>query len=131
MACIYAFAVLSISLIAGALILAFFGISIHALRIAGGLIVARIGFGMLSAIPEAEIDDDTRVEAMEMQDVAFTPIAMPMLSGCAAWWARTASTARSLAALHVLPSIQRPATDTSAYLRSPRRLRRWWQWVAS
>jgi multiple antibiotic resistance protein len=81
MACVYTFAVLTIALLAGALILTFFGISIHALRIAGGLIVARIGFGMLNPQPEARIDDEAQAEAMEMQDVAFTPIAMPMLSG--------------------------------------------------
>ena len=81
MACIYSFAVLTVALLAGALILTFFGISIHALRVAGGLIVARIGFGMLNPHPEEEIDDAARAEAMEMQDVAFTPIAMPMLSG--------------------------------------------------
>lgn len=81
LACIYAFAVLAVSLIAGALILAFFGISIHALRVAGGLIVARIGFGMLSPQPEPELDPGSRAEAMDMRDVAFTPLAMPMLSG--------------------------------------------------
>jgi multiple antibiotic resistance protein len=81
MACIYTFVVLTIALLAGALVLNFFGISIHALRIAGGLIVARIGLGMLSARPEEEIDEKARAEAMGMEDVAFTPIAMPMLSG--------------------------------------------------
>jgi len=81
MACIYAFAVLSVSLLAGAFVLAFFGLSIHALRVAGGLIVARIGFGMLSPQPTSELDEASREEAMDMQDVAFTPVAMPMLSG--------------------------------------------------
>ena len=81
MACVYTFAVLTVALLAGALILTFFGISIYALRVAGGLIVARIGFGMLNPHPEERIDDEAHAEAMEMQDVAFTPIAMPMLSG--------------------------------------------------
>jgi len=80
-ACIYAFVVLTTTLLAGALILNFFGLSIHALRIAGGLIVARIGFGMLNPKPDDELDPETRREAMQMQDVAFTPVAMPMLSG--------------------------------------------------
>lgn len=81
MACIYTFAMLAVALLAGALILTFFGISIHALRVAGGLIVARIGFGMLNPEPEERINDESRAEAMEMYDVAFTPVAMPMLSG--------------------------------------------------
>jgi len=81
MACIYAFSVLTITLLAGALILAFFGLSIHALRVAGGLIVARIGFGMLNPHPEEKLDTNMREEAMDKVDVAFTPLAMPMLSG--------------------------------------------------
>ena len=81
LACIYAFAVLSVALLAGTLILTFFGISIHALRIAGGLIVARLGFRMLDPEPERKLDSDAEAEAMTMQDVAFTPVAMPMLSG--------------------------------------------------
>ncbi len=81
MASIYAFAVLTVTLLAGALILSFFGLSVYALRIAGGLIVARIGFGMLSPQPEEELDETEQAEALEMKDVAFTPVAMPMLSG--------------------------------------------------
>jgi len=81
MACIYAFSVLTVTLLAGALILAFFGLSIHALRVAGGLIVARIGFGMLNPHPEEKLDTNMRQEAMDKVDVAFTPLAMPMLSG--------------------------------------------------
>lgn len=81
MACVYAFAVLTVTLLAGALILNLFGLSIHALRVAGGLIVARIGFGMLYSKPEAELGEEAREEAMAMRDVAFTPVAMPMLSG--------------------------------------------------
>lgn len=81
LACVYAFAVLTVTLLAGALILNFFGLSIHALRVAGGLIVARIGFGMLNPKPQDELDEGTQAEAMAMEDVAFTPVAMPMLSG--------------------------------------------------
>jgi multiple antibiotic resistance protein len=81
LACIYAFAVLSVALLAGTVILTFFGISIHALRIAGGLIVARLGFRMLDPEPEQKLAADAEAEAMQMQDVAFTPVAMPMLSG--------------------------------------------------
>ena len=42
---------------------------------------AHIGFGMLNPHPEEELDDESRAEAMLMHDVAFTPIAMPTLSG--------------------------------------------------
>lgn len=80
-ACVYMAIVLLVSLFAGALIMEFFGISIPALRIAGGLIVARIGFDMLSPEPDPEVGETQREEILHMTDLAFTPLAMPMLSG--------------------------------------------------
>jgi multiple antibiotic resistance protein len=80
-ACIYMAIVLLVSLFAGALVMEFFGISIPALRIAGGLIVARVGFGMLNPEPEPDVGESEREEALVMTDLAFTPLAMPMLSG--------------------------------------------------
>lgn len=80
LACLYMAGVLITFLLAGTLIMKFFGISIPGLRIAGGLIVARIGFGMLNAPPDNEVSEKLREEAA-LKDVAFTPLAMPMLSG--------------------------------------------------
>lgn len=81
LAAIYMASVLLVSLVAGALILKFFGISLPALRIAGGLIVARIGFSMLSPEPERPISRRDQDESAAKDDVAFSPIAMPLLSG--------------------------------------------------
>ena len=81
MACIYMAGVLITSLLLGSVIMSFFGISISGLRIAGGLIVARIGFGMLSSSPDTKISEESHAEAVRKDDVAFTPLAMPMLSG--------------------------------------------------
>ncbi len=81
MAAVYMASVLLVSLVAGALIMQFFGISIAAVRIAGGLIVARIGFGMLQAETEEGVSEQAKREALRMTDIAFTPLAMPMLSG--------------------------------------------------
>jgi multiple antibiotic resistance protein len=81
LACIYTAAVLLVALFAGALIMEFFGISIPALRIAGGLIVARIGFGMLNPEPEEDVGEKEKEDALHMADLSFTPLAMPMLSG--------------------------------------------------
>jgi multiple antibiotic resistance protein len=77
LACLYATGVLLVFLFAGALIMSFFGISIPALRIAGGMIVARVGFGMLTA---GDADAEGEVPAPR-RDIAFTPLAVPMLSG--------------------------------------------------
>ncbi len=53
MACIYMVVILVSFLIGGTFIMGFFGISIPGLRIAGGLLVAGIGSGMLVASPAA------------------------------------------------------------------------------
>jgi multiple antibiotic resistance protein len=81
MAAIYTTAVLVGALLAGAIVLEFFGISIPALRIAGGMIVAKVGFGMLNPDPEEALPGESAEEALHMKDIAFTPIAMPLLSG--------------------------------------------------
>lgn len=81
LACVYMTVVLITFLLLGSAIMNFFGISIPGLRIAGGLIVARIGFGMLSSTSENEMPEGSREEAVRKDDVAFTPLAMPMLSG--------------------------------------------------
>jgi len=79
-ACIYTFAMMAGFLIAGSLIMSFFGISIPGMRIAGGMIVAILGFQMLfpSALPPSrELERETGYKA----DIAFTPLAMPGLAG--------------------------------------------------
>jgi multiple antibiotic resistance protein len=79
-ACIYMFCILTAFLVAGGLIMNFFGISIPGLRIAGGMIVSYLGFRML--FPEsAAISGQERAEARAKADVSFTPLAMPSLSG--------------------------------------------------
>lgn len=79
-ACIYMFFILTAFLVAGGLIMNFFGISIPGLRIAGGLIVSYLGFRMLFPEP-APISRQEQMEAAAKEDVSFTPLAMPGLSG--------------------------------------------------
>jgi multiple antibiotic resistance protein len=79
--CVYMFATLIIFLLAGALILSFFGISVHGLRIAGGLILTVLGFRMLFPSTSAD-NEQADVRTFEQaRGLAFTPLAMPMLSG--------------------------------------------------
>lgn len=82
MACVYMVIVLVGFLIGGTFIMGFFGISIPGLRIAGGLLVAGIGSGMLMA-PPRDTGEQARVNqaARAKRDVSFTPLAMPMMSG--------------------------------------------------
>ncbi len=80
MGCIYAFFILVTFLVAGSLIMEFFGISIPGLRIAGGLMISRIGFAMLNPSEEKHTRNPTE-EAIKKSDISFTPLAMPSLSG--------------------------------------------------
>jgi multiple antibiotic resistance protein len=81
LASIYMTVILLIFLVAGVLIMKFFGISLPGIKIAGGLIILNIGFKMLN--PEYKdlrgINAETRTRSDE--DIAFTPLAVPMLSG--------------------------------------------------
>lgn len=79
MACIYAFAILTVFLLLGAAIINFFGISVAGIRVAGGIIVSIVGLRMLfTPPPDTDAPDTRRARAGE---IAFTPLAMPGLAG--------------------------------------------------
>jgi multiple antibiotic resistance protein len=81
-ASIYMFFVLILFLLAGTYILSFFGISLPGIRIAGGLVIMRAGFSMLN--PDTggrKLSDEDKEAAKEKEDVSFSPLAMPLLSG--------------------------------------------------
>jgi multiple antibiotic resistance protein len=80
LASVYMAVILIVFLIAGVLIMRFFGISLPGIRIAGGIIITYIGFRMLN--PEhRDLQLQGAGAAPADDDIAFTPIAMPMLSG--------------------------------------------------
>lgn len=81
MACVYMVVILVGFLVGGTFIMSFFGLSIPGLRIAGGLLVAAIGFDLLMKAPRRAGNDPAEAEARAKRDVSFSPLAMPMLSG--------------------------------------------------
>ena len=80
-ASLYMAAILLVSLFAGALILKFFGISTPILQVAGGLIITRVGFGMIEPARAQRVLPEEQEEAEDNDEVALTPVAMPMLAG--------------------------------------------------
>jgi multiple antibiotic resistance protein len=80
---LYMIAILVVFFFAGTLILDFFGIRIEDIRIAGGILIAKSAFALLSPGSHRgkPLDKEVRKEGMEKDDVSFTPMAMPMLSG--------------------------------------------------
>ncbi|PNQ72537.1 antibiotic resistance protein MarC [Hanstruepera neustonica] len=77
-------AILLLSFFAGKYILSFFGISLNALKIAGGLIIASSGFALLTGkfrehkgMKRDKIQQDIETRAA----ISLTPLAIPMLAG--------------------------------------------------
>ena len=75
--CIYMFCILAAFLVAGGLIMQFLGISIPGLRVAGGLVIAGVGFRMLF-LPQPST---AYAESGPKPDISFTPLAIPSLAG--------------------------------------------------
>jgi multiple antibiotic resistance protein len=69
--------------LAGNYILGFFGLTIHSLRIAGGMALLISGFGLMSGnfAKRRGYDEKVEQQAQDRNDIAFSPMAMPMLSG--------------------------------------------------
>jgi multiple antibiotic resistance protein len=66
---------------AGHGILNFFGITVDAFRIAGGVLITKVGLEMIRNKERHLRTDEAKKEAMEKDDVSIVPLAIPMLSG--------------------------------------------------
>lgn len=77
------FIILIIAFFVGQYVLSFFGITITALKIAGGILITNSGFGLLNGkfSKNKGINKKVEEEAQERSDIALTPLAMPMLAG--------------------------------------------------
>ncbi len=83
---LYSTLVMLVALLAGSYILSFFGISLDALRIAGGIVVSVRAYEMLSA-PEQHTDRkaaetaDVSRDAAGLASFAFFPLTLPFTTG--------------------------------------------------
>ncbi len=75
------FVICIVSYLAGTYVLSFFGISINALKIAGGIVIARSGFQLLNAKHKKDVSKKIQKESLQKEDISFAPLAMPLLSG--------------------------------------------------
>lgn len=80
---LYFIGILLVFFWSGAYILSFFGLSINALRIAGGLVILNSAIALQNDkfAENRGVDEKIQQKAMETHDIAFSPLAMPMLSG--------------------------------------------------
>jgi multiple antibiotic resistance protein len=75
----YVLLILAVFFIAGDLIMRFFGISFEGLRIGGGLMIIGSAVDMLKK--HERLESQEKAESQTKQDISFTPLAMPLLSG--------------------------------------------------
>ena len=80
-ACISAAAILIAFAVAGRQIFSVFGITIDAFRVAGGLILWVVAMDMLHGERRTQEGQQEITEGATKEDVALTPLAMPMLAG--------------------------------------------------
>ena len=75
-----AFITLTLFAFAGQLLFKFFGISVAAFRVAGGIIFFLMGFDMLNA-RVSRLKYDSKDIDEEINDIAVTPLGIPMIAG--------------------------------------------------
>jgi len=78
----YAFGVILVSLFVGNHILRFFGITMPALRVAGGLVVAATGWSVLHAAPAVhDVHPRSSADFLATRRMAFFPMTIPLTTG--------------------------------------------------
>lgn len=80
-ACVAAAILLTVFALAGSRIFSLFGITMPAFRIAGGLILWLVAMDMLHGTRSTQEGTAEITEGRAKDDVALTPLAMPMLAG--------------------------------------------------
>ncbi|MES2488081.1 MAG: MarC family NAAT transporter [Bacteroidota bacterium] len=82
-AAVNVFIILVVSFFIGQYVLDFFGIKIEALRIAGGFIIVNSGFALLNSrfSKGRGVNKAVEADAQKRNDIALTPLAIPMLAG--------------------------------------------------
>ncbi|MGA1582589.1 MAG: MarC family NAAT transporter [Saprospiraceae bacterium] len=83
MTSVYFVGILLAFFFAGTTILNFFGIDLNAMRIAGGMVILSSGYALLSGKFEESraVGEKVQDEARKKDDISFSPMAMPLLSG--------------------------------------------------
>lgn len=80
---LYFLLILTSFFLAGTWILSFFGLTIHAMRIAGGMALLLNGFALMSGnfSKKSDYEESLPKSESDTSDISFSPMAMPMLSG--------------------------------------------------
>lgn len=80
-ACLIAGSVLLVFALTGVHVLNFFGVTVPAFQVAGGLVLIRVAFELLQGGRALKVTREESVEGMEKDDISITPLAVPILCG--------------------------------------------------
>jgi len=80
-ACVIAAGVLLVFSVTGLSILTFFGVSVPAFQVAGGLVLIRVAFDLLQGGRSLKISKEERIEGEQKDDISITPLGVPILCG--------------------------------------------------
>lgn len=83
LASINVFVILIISFFVGKYVLAFFGITLSALKVAGGLVISSSGFALLKGefSKNRGMNKARKQAAHDREKISLTPLAIPMMAG--------------------------------------------------
>ncbi len=78
----FALIILLIFAIFGYFIFQFFGITLDAFKVAGGILVFKVGFDMLQGeLTKSKMTKEDKEEAGEREEIAYFPLGVPLLAG--------------------------------------------------
>jgi multiple antibiotic resistance protein len=72
------FVILAAFMLLGRYILGMFGLNVDIIKLAGGLVVASVGWQLLNSSPK--LDDEAHKEACAKPDVSLSPMALPIMA---------------------------------------------------
>lgn len=78
---LYMFGILLLFFIGGNFIMRFFGITLDGIRVAGGLVVAHVGFKLMNPKKTDTHGPEEEAEAKAKPDISLSPLAIPLLAG--------------------------------------------------
>src|ERR1044072_416684 len=79
--CFYILLICLVSYYLGVYLLNFFGITIPALRVAGGLLIFRSRWRLVEVSHKKERRGNIKEDSQSKDDISFSPLAMPLLTG--------------------------------------------------
>ena len=79
--CLYATYLMFFFLVFGTLLLKAFGVSLSMIKVVGGIVLTRIGFDLFAPSANSRLIPTDGSKQADGMDVAFTPLAMPIMFG--------------------------------------------------